>query len=57
MPVGHKDAFLFYSSTPGKKFKTKLAFCAIILGENHFLFVNKLSFSCKEIKLLWIGIH
>ncbi|EEU97148.1 hypothetical protein FAEPRAA2165_01226 [Faecalibacterium duncaniae] len=56
MPVGHKDAFLFYSSTPGKKFKTKLAFCAIILGENIFI-CDKLSFSCKEIKLLWIGIH
>ena len=27
--VGHKDAFLLYSSTDGKKFKTKLCFCAI----------------------------
>jgi hypothetical protein len=24
--VGHKDAFLLYSNTPGKKFKTKLCF-------------------------------
>ena len=30
--VGHKDAFLFYSSTYGKKFKTKLAFCATIFA-------------------------
>jgi hypothetical protein len=28
--VGHKDAFLLYSNTPGKKFKTKLCFCANI---------------------------
>ena len=27
--VGHKGAFLLYSSTDGKKFKTKLCFCAI----------------------------
>jgi hypothetical protein len=29
LSVGHKDAFLLYSSTDGKKFKTKLCFCAI----------------------------